>query len=80
MLRPKTLAGDDKYTKASHICHLAKHSVILLTDSVLRFIQKAENIKSLRYRGTSLEPFFDLVAKVLGIDGKTKPLSGLETF
>jgi hypothetical protein len=39
-----------------------------------RFIKEQDNVEHLRRRGTSVEPLFDLVAKVLGTNGQHKQL------
>ena len=84
-LAPDTLAADNSYTKATRIRQWAQQGVALLTPAYRwvkgryamayhRFIREPENIRRLQKRRTSIEPFFDLVAKVLGINGNQKPL------
>jgi hypothetical protein len=84
-IQPKTLAADDKYTKATRIRQWATQGVALLTPALRwvkgchaqayhRFIKEPDNAKHLSGRRTSVEPFFDLIAKVLGVIGKHKQL------
>lgn len=84
-IQPSTLAADNKYTKALRIRHWAKHGVALLTPALTwvkgryaqayhRFIKEPDNVLCLRRRRTSVEPLFDLLAKVLGTTGKHKQL------
>ena len=84
-IQPRTLAGDNKYTKAKRIRHWAKHNVALLTPALRwrkgryaqayhRFIKEPDNAKHLRRRRTSVEPGFDLVAKVLSSTEKLDQL------
>ncbi len=85
VIQPATLAADNKYTKAMRIRRWAKQGVALLTPAFRwvkgryaqayhRFIKEPDNVQHLRRRGTSVEPLFDLVAKVLGTNGKHKQL------
>lgn len=85
VIQPVTLAADNKYTKAMRIRHWAKQGVALLTPALKwvkgryaqayhRFIKEPNNVERLRRRGTSVEPLFDLVAKVLGTNGNHKQL------
>jgi len=84
-IQPLTLAADNKYTKAMRIRRWAKHGVALITpacnwvkgrfaQAYHRFIKEPDNAERLRRRRTSVEPLFDLVAKVLGTTGKHKQL------
>lgn len=84
-LQPVTLAADNKYTKALRIRYWAWQGVSLLTPALKwvkgryahayhRFIKEPDNAQHLQRRRTSVEPLFDLVAKVLGITGKHKQL------
>ena len=90
-LRPDTVAGDNGYTKALRIRHWAKCGVALLTPAVKwvkgryaqayhRFLQESDIKVHLAKRKTSVEPLFDLVAKVLGTTARQKqlPLQGLK--
>ncbi len=85
VIQPATLAADNKYTKAMRIRRWAKQGVALLTPAFKwvkgryaqayhRFIKEQDNVEHLRRRGTSVEPLFDLVAKVLGTNGQHKQL------
>jgi len=85
VIQPVTLAADNKYTKAMRIRRWAKHGVALLTPALRwikgryaqayhLFIKEPDNGERLRRRGTSVEPLFDLVTKVLGTNGKHKQL------
>ena len=84
-LAPETVAADNKYTKAMRIRRWAGQGVALLTPAFKwvkgryaqayhRFIQQPHNAERLRRRRTSVEPLFDLVAKVLGTTGQHKQL------
>lgn len=84
-IQPKSLAADNNYTKALRIRHWAKQGVVLLTPAsnwvkgryalaYHRFIKEPDNAQRLRRRRTSVEPLFDLVAKVLGTTGRHKQL------
>lgn len=84
-IQPTTLAADNKYTKAMRIRHWAMQGAVLLTPALKwvngryaqayhRFIKEPDNAERLRCRRTSVEPLFDLVAKVLGTIGKHKQL------
>ncbi len=90
-IRPLTVAADNGYTQARRIRNWAKRGVILLTPAVKwkqgqfaqayhHFIKRKDNRRRLAKRRTSVEPVFDLVAKVLGCQGKQKqlPVSGLK--
>lgn len=84
-LRPLTLSADNGYAKATRIRNWAKQRVILLTPAVKwvkgrfaqayhRFIKQPDNKKRLSRRRTSVEPLFDLIAQVLGCQGRHKQL------
>lgn len=84
-IQPTTLAADNKYSQATRIRHWAGQGVALLTPALTwvkgryaqayhRFIKQPDNADCLRRRRTSVEPFFDLSAKVLGTTGKHKQL------
>lgn len=90
-LAPDTLAGDNSYTKAMRIRRWAKKGVALLTPAhkwvkgqyaaaYHRFIQEPDVTAHLRKRRTSVEPLFDLIAKVLGTTARQKqlPIQGLK--
>lgn len=84
--RPTCLTADDGYTKALRIRNWAKQGVVLLTPALRwvkgrfaeryhRFLQEERNQDRLRHRKTSVEPLFDLIAKVMGATGHQKQLS-----
>ena len=90
ILQPLTLAADNSYAKAMRIRNWAKRGVALLTPAYKwvkgryaqayhHFIKKSENQRQFRKRKTTVEPLFDLIAKVIGADGfqKQLPLQGL---
>lgn len=87
----QTLTADNGYTKALRIRGWAKRGVALVTpalqwikgryaEAYQRFIKEPEQIEHLRRRRTSVEPLFDLMAKVLGTTGRHKqlPVQGLD--
>ena len=89
-LQPDTLSGDNAYAKAMRVRNWAKRGVVLLTPAYKwvqgryaqayhRFLEQAENQNQLRRRQTTVEPLFDLIAKVLGTEGNQKqlPVQGL---
>jgi len=84
-LQPQTLAADDAYTKATRIRRWAKRGVALLTPALKwvkgrfalayhRFIKLPDLAEYLVKRRTSVEPLFDLLAKVIGTTAKQKQL------
>lgn len=84
-LRPQTLAADNAYTKAMRIRNWAKRGVVLLTPALKwtkgrfaqayhRFIKQSDVRDHLAKRRTSVEPLFDLIARIIGTDGKQKQL------
>jgi hypothetical protein len=84
-LRPQTLAADDAYTKAMRIRRWAERGVALLTPALKwvtgrfarayhRFIKLPDIVEHLVKRRTSVEPLFDLIAKVIGTTAKQKQL------
>lgn len=89
-LQPDTLAADNSYAKASRIRRWAIRGVALLSPAYKwvkgryaqayhEFLKQPDCPLHLRKRKTSVEPLFDLVAKVLGADGPQKqlPVQGL---
>lgn len=84
-IKPDTLTADDGYTKAMRIRKWAKQNVCLITPAIRwvngryavayhRFL-KEQDIKCLfRKRKTSVEPLFDLIAKVIGATNNHKQL------
>jgi len=84
-IQPETLAADNAYTKAMRIRRWAKREVVLLTPALKwvkgrfaqayhRFIQLPDIAEHLKLRRTSVEPLFDLIAKVIGTNAKQKQL------
>lgn len=85
-LKPDTLTADDGYTQAMRICNWAKQGVCLITPALRwsegrdaeayhRFLKTPECKQCLRKRKTSVEPLFDLIAKVVGATDNHKQLS-----
>lgn len=83
---PRTLTGDNGYTKALRIRAWAKAGIALLTPAVKwvngryasayhRFIKRPRNARLLRQRRTAIEPIFDLLALILGATGFQKQLA-----
>ncbi len=86
LFKPETLGGDDAYTQALRIRRWAQQGVILLTPALRwrkgryaqayrHFIRQPAMARLLRARKTTIEPVFDLLAKLLGITGKQKQLA-----
>lgn len=84
-LQPQTLAADNAYTKAMRIRRWAQRGVALLTPALKwvkgrfaqayhRFIKLPDVVQHLSKRRTSVEPLFDLLAKVIGTNAKQKQL------
>ncbi len=84
-LQPQTLAADDAYTKATRVKRWAKRGVALLTPALKwvkgrfaqayhRFIRLPDVAEHLDKRRTSVEPLFDLIAKVIGTNAQQKQL------
>lgn len=84
-LRPHTLATDNGYTQATRIRRWATRGVALLTpakkwvkgrfaQAYHRFLRLPDIAQHLQKRRTSIEPLFDLIAKVIGTDAKQKQL------
>jgi hypothetical protein len=84
-LQPVTLTTDNSYTQVSRIRRWAKQGVALLTpakkwvkgrfaQAYHRFIKTRPMAQLLRQRRTTIEPLFDLIAKVIGTTGKQKQL------
>lgn len=85
VLYPETVSGDNSYTKARRIRQWAKQGVVLLSPAFKwvngryaqayhRYIQQPVNIALLKTRGTSIEPFFDLLAQIVGATDNHKQL------
>jgi hypothetical protein len=85
-IKPDTLCGDDAYTKAMRIRNWAKQGVILVTPALRwrngkyakayrHFIKTQPDIvRILKKRKTVIEPIFDLIAQLLGANGKQKQI------
>lgn len=84
-LKPQTLTTDDGYTKAMRIRNWAKQGVCLITPALRwvtgryavayhRFLKQPDVKHQLRKRKTSVEPLFDLIAKVIGATDNHKQL------
>jgi hypothetical protein len=89
-LQPTTLAADNSYTQASRIRRWANGYLALLTPATKwrngryakayhRFCQHPTNRQHLRRRRTSIEPAFDLIARLIGTTARQKqlPVKGL---
>jgi hypothetical protein len=89
-LQPATLAADNSYTQAMRIRRWATAGVVLLTPAAKwrtgryaqayhRFRQDPVNRQHLQRRRTSIEPGFDLIAKLIGTTARQKqlPVKGL---
>lgn len=83
--QPTTLTADNSYAKASRIRRWAKQGVVLLSpaskwrkgrfaQAYHRYLKQPANVRRLRQRRTTIEPLFDLMAKVLGTTAKQKHL------
>ena len=84
-LQPQTLTADDAYTQASRIRRWANSKVALITPALRwtegqfaqayhRFIDQPEQRLCLSKRRCSVEPLFDLIAKVIGTTSQQKQL------
>ena len=85
ILQPTTLSADNSYAQASRIRRWAQHGVVLLSPAARwqngryaiayhAYLKRPANVRCLRKRRTTIEPLFDLVAKVLGTTAKQKQL------
>lgn len=90
-LKPQTVTADNSYTQAMRIRRWAKAGVVLLTPAAKwrsgryaqayhRYLKRQANANRLRQRRTTIEPLFDLVAKVIGTTAQQKqlPVKGLQ--
>lgn len=84
-LQAVSLTADDRYTKAMRIRNWIKQGTILITPALRwlngryaqayhQFLAEAESQYHLKKRKTSVEPLFDLIAKVIGTTGPQKQL------
>jgi hypothetical protein len=85
-LRPATLTADDRYTKAMRIRRWVKQGTVLLTPALRwvkgryarayhRLLAEADVQERFKKRKTSVEPLFDLLAKVIGATSQQKQLA-----
>lgn len=85
ILRPTTLSADNSYAQASRIRQWAQQGVVVLTPAAKwtkgryaqayhAYLRQPLNRLRLRKRRTTIEPLFDLIAKVLGTTAKQKQL------
>ncbi len=84
-LNPASLSADDRYTKAMRIRRWIKRGTLLLTPALRwlngRYAQAYHHLlaqpdiqERFKKRKTSVEPFFDLIAKVIGTTSRQKEL------
>lgn len=89
-ISPFTMAADNSYTKALRIRNWVKRGVLLLTPAYRwrngryalayhQLLHEPDIKRHLARRKTNIEPLFDLIVKVLGLDGpqKSLPVQGL---
>jgi hypothetical protein len=85
VLQPTTLSVDNSYAQASRIRTWAQRGVVLLSPAAKwkkgryakayhTYLKRPVNRGCLRKRRTTIEPLFDLIAKVLGTTAKQKQL------
>lgn len=85
ILQPTTLSADNSYAQASRIRQWAQQGVVVLTPAAKwtkgryaqayhAYLRQPVNRLRLRKRRTTIEPLFDLIAKVLGTSAKQKQL------
>ena len=76
-LHPESLTADDRYTQAMRIRNWIRQGTILITPALRwvkgryaqayhRFLAQPDTQKRVKKRKTSVEPLFDLIAKVIG--------------
>jgi len=84
-LQPVSLTADDRYTKAMRIRNWVKQGTILITPALRwlhgryaqayhQFLAEADSQRHLKKRKTSVEPLFDLIAKIIGATESQKQL------
>ena len=85
-IKPDTLWGDDAYTKSMRIRNWAKQGVVLVTPALRwrngkyakayrHFIKtQTDIVQILKKRKTAIDPIFDLIAQLLGTNGKQKQI------
>jgi len=85
-LDPYSIVADNAYTQAMRIRRWAKAGVVLLTpaikwvkgryaDNYHKFIQNTENQDLMRLRKTTIEPIFDLIAKLIDTTDNHKQIN-----
>lgn len=85
VFNPTTIAVDNKYFSIDRLRQWAEQGILLLTpaskwlkgesaETYHRLLLEEENQVLLAQRRTSIEPLFDLIAKVLGVQGQHKQL------
>jgi hypothetical protein len=85
VLQPTTLSADNSYAQALRIRRWAQRGVVMLSPAARwqkgryakayhRYLKRPANVRCLRKRRTTIEPLFDLIAKVLGTTAKQKQL------
>ena len=84
-LQPVCLTADDRYTKAMRIRNWVKQGTLLITPALRwvkgryaqayhHFLTQPDIQKRMKKRKTSVEPLFDLIAKVIGATESQKQL------
>lgn len=84
-LQPASLTADDRYTKAMRIRNWVKQGTLLITPALRwvngryaqayhRLLAEPDMQARFKRRSTSVEPLFDLIAKVVGVTGRQKQL------
>jgi hypothetical protein len=84
-LQPASLTADDRYTKAMRIRNWIKQDTLLITPALRwvkgryaqayhQFLEEPEIQRRFKKRKTSVEPLFDLIAKVIGVTNQQKQL------
>lgn len=84
-LHPASLTADDRYTKALRIRHWVRQGTLLITPALRwvkgRYAQAYHQLLTepdiqtrFKKRNTSVEPLFDLIAKVIGTPSRQKEL------
>lgn len=85
-LDPYSIVADNAYTQAMRIRRWAKAGVVLLTPAIKwvkgryaenyhNFIQNTENQDLMRLRKTTIEPIFDLIAKLIDTTDNHKQIN-----
>lgn len=85
LLQPASLTADDRYTKAMRIRNWIKQGTLLITPALRwvkgryaqayhQFLEEPDIQQRFKRRKTSVEPLFDLIAKVIGTTNQQKQL------